>query len=187
MISFVHGFHKNTFQNFLAVNKNPNMVSWSPCHRRQQKQEKSRWVKKSKSWNTTAIVDVVQRNCHSLPRWNQMSWKMSNSLWSWSTQAETQLVKRWWWPEPACLVPSRWRWPGQLWGFRAMLRGRRVLANHNQEGPIGFPGSRVKKHLKRNVISHLDAEEEGQPISPVDLGWQSKIRRRRKLFVNFGS
>ena len=87
----------------------------------------------------------------------------------------TQLVKRWWWLQPACLAPSRWRWPGRLWGFRAMLRARRVLANHNQEGPIGFPGSQVKKYLKKNVISHLDTEEEGQPISPVDLGWQSKI------------
>ena len=51
-----------------------------------------------------------------------------------------------------------------------MLRARRVLANHNQEGPIGFPGSQVKKYFKKNVISHLDAEEEGQTISPVDLG-----------------
>ena len=51
-----------------------------------------------------------------------------------------------------------------------MLRARRVLANHNQEGPIGFPESQVKKYFKKNVISHLNAEKEGQPISPVDLG-----------------
>ena len=104
------------------------------------------------------------------------------------------IVKRWWWPELACLVPSRWRWPRQLWGFQAMLRARRVLANHNQEGPIGFPGSQVKQYLNKNVISDLDAKEEGQPISPVDLGWQSKLQtiskfyqskiRRRKVFLS---
>ena len=29
MISFVHGFHKNNFRNFFAVNKKPNMVTLS--------------------------------------------------------------------------------------------------------------------------------------------------------------